>query len=818
MISYRLLLISVLNLISIFVYSQIDTIINTKFNTILENKWLGNREDFSVDSTLKLNAQNAGESYLSYPANYGNQIDLEFSLSMNFAPSKSNFFRYYLWADSSNLTKSTNSLFLEIGEDGSSDGINIYEIKSGKTILIKKCFEAQFAEEIINKVISIKTHKSNLIITTSNSRDSLTINSNIAFGYTGFICHYTVTRKDKYSINYLRLITETSKNFEPLGLVNTEILNSNNYFLTFNQDLSKYKLKENDQLLNFKIKNDTLQFQLKRYNREGFKIELIDSLNNHYSFQIDKHEIYQRPNIAISEIMHDPDPALFLPNFEYIELTNFSDTDVKINNAKICDLSTCINLPELKLPAKEATIITNATKSNFNIEVKNLVNIQNFLTLNNEGDIIKLYDQNNNLLTWIEYNPKWINSTSEGGKSIENHNKNSCLTKAINWDFSHNTLGGTPSLYNNELTKSITVSPKITEIKDSSITLSLGQLWNLESFDIENISLKNQIIKEYEFKNPDNITLHFNSTFENGQPQEITINNLKNCKDETIPIQLEFLHSEIPKLGELAINEIVQKSKSGVQFIELKNISNKSFSINKIYLGIFKNGNLSKILKSESYKILNPNDFIVYTNDTILINEYTILNKSKVEYVDFTLTKEFEIGILNELGELIEKLESSFLKEEENINPYPYASWERVSTQIDISTPNNWLKAGLNANYGTPTAENSSVNNSDQKDEIVFSTKIIKPNSIYVEENTLEISTNLTSDNWILNINLIDRNGNLIDRLYQNMPISSKGKLYWNGKAKTGKSLDEDLYIIIVELLNQNGVSKIIRKPIVIDQ
>lgn len=806
----------ILHLISVLTYSQIDTLLNTKFDIELENKWAGNRENFKIDLALKLNATDAGESYLSYPVSLGNQIEYSFQLTLNFAPSKSNYFRYYLWADSSNFSKSNNALFIEIGEDGSTDGINFYEKKGAKTTLLKKCFDSKFSQESINVEIKIKKNNEKIILYTLNESDSLLVSTNLIEGFTGIFCHYTVTRKDKYSIENLLLISEKTISNDGLNILQTKELPSNIYKLIFDKNISKYNLITNPKILNHELNSDTLWIQLNEAINTEFKIDLVDTNNQNHTFSIDKSKPFLHPSISITEIMYDPEPTLFLPNAEFIELT--SNENLELTNWKLCDLSTCITLPKITVSQNESFILTSNTKEDFKNKNIYLFTLSNFISLNNEGDILKLYDEKNNLISWLEYNPKWIKNISEGGKSIEAININPCKTKATNWNFSSHNLGGTPGIFENKNNLEIDEKPKIISINDSSLTLSIGQLWNQESFSTENISIEFNQINKYSFQEPDILELKLKTKIEKGQISSVRIDGLKNCINNNIPLNLEFLLSEKPKNGEVVINEILQKSKSGVQFVEIKNISSKNFTANKVLLGIFKNGLLNKVYKPSALTIIPSNDFLVFTTDTSLLKEYITTDYTKIEFLDFYLTKDFEFGILNDGGELLEKIDYSILSDNNNINPYPYASWERVSSYKDITETENWLKAGLNANYGTPTQENSSVNTTKQVDEIVFSTKILKPNSILVDENTLEITTNLSSDNWILSLTILDRNGNLIDNLYQNIPISAKGKLSWNGKSKTGKNLEEDLYLLIVHLLNQNGDTRLFRKPIVIDQ
>lgn len=101
-------------------------------------KWTGDINDFVVNEGLQLQLNFEGDTlrpaYLSTEAENGNLNEKEwrFDVSLDFSPSNSNKVEIYLTSDIAILTdfqnegNSQEGYYMEIGENGSDDGISLF--------------------------------------------------------------------------------------------------------------------------------------------------------------------------------------------------------------------------------------------------------------------------------------------------------------------------------------------------------------------------------------------------------------------------------------------------------------------------------------------------------------------------------------------------------------------------------------------------------------------------------------------------------------------------------------------------------------------
>src|ERR1043166_5051230 len=92
--------------------------------------WSGDAAEFIVNASqqLQLNNSVAGASYLSTPSP-GSSVDniqWNFYIKQSFAPSGSNYGRVYLVSDNANLEASLNGYYLQFGEAGSLDAVELF--------------------------------------------------------------------------------------------------------------------------------------------------------------------------------------------------------------------------------------------------------------------------------------------------------------------------------------------------------------------------------------------------------------------------------------------------------------------------------------------------------------------------------------------------------------------------------------------------------------------------------------------------------------------------------------------------------------------
>ncbi len=150
-------------------------------------------------------------------------------------------------------------------------------------------------------------------------------------------------------------------------------------------------------------------------------------------------------DIVINEIMFDPEPAVGLPAFEYIEIFNVTNNYLQIENWNLEIGTTLKSIPDFIMAPNEYVIFTE-TEGELIFSLYGRSYGFSSLSLSNSGTSIKLMDSENKLISFVEYNADWISDSekSDGGWSIEQIDPYNPCCGNENWDVSLDQNGGTP--------------------------------------------------------------------------------------------------------------------------------------------------------------------------------------------------------------------------------------------------------------------------------------------------------------------------------------------------------------------------------------
>ena len=91
-------------------------------------EWTGSVEKFIVNSNnqLQLNDTEPGLSYLATANTMINETEWRIWLKLSFSPSDNNNARFYLISDRADISEPLNGYFLQFGEGGSDDAIELF--------------------------------------------------------------------------------------------------------------------------------------------------------------------------------------------------------------------------------------------------------------------------------------------------------------------------------------------------------------------------------------------------------------------------------------------------------------------------------------------------------------------------------------------------------------------------------------------------------------------------------------------------------------------------------------------------------------------
>jgi len=305
-----------------------------------------------------------------------------------------------------------------------------------------------------------------------------------------------------------------------------------------------------------------------------------------------------------------------------------------------------------------------------------------------------------------------------------------------------------------------------------------------------------------------------------GTEFSLSVSGVSDISGKTMkPETRTFSYSFSPEVGSILINEILFNPFSGgADFVELVNVSGNSIPIFRLMLA---NRNDTLALKqiyslSTEKKYLKPGEYLLCTKDSaIIISQYFTNNpdafcamKTFPSYSDDAGT----VVLLNDSLVVLDeftysaKMQSPFLADENGV------SLERISLEKPTGNRDNWASAAESVGFATPGLPNSQNGiETEIQDEITPEPKAFSPNGDdYNDELTIHFK--LSKPGYIANVRIFDAGGRQVKYLVKNQSLAQEGSWPWNGESESGQRLNIGVYIILVEVFDEDGHVKRFKK------
>ena len=538
---------------------------------------------------------------------------------------------------------------------------------------------------------------------------------------------------------------------------------------------------------------------------------LSDCEGNVSSFSI---EIYQGKtpefgDLIFTEILADPEPVVQGIPSEFIEVINKSSHTLELHGLSI---NSCVFEGSHLLLPNEYLVLGDVTESLSFLSVSNKLLIPSFPTLTNSGMLLKL-SMNGMHLDSIRYSIDWFNNSfkANGGWSLELVNPNLPCSNSNNWKACENETGNTPGLQNSVY--SILPDTEVPEL----LYITLGDSTTVFHFNepvtlLGNLFQEENLVGNFTVENPSTKIILNAPALLNSSIYNYTLEGISDCSGNGISISFDWGYPVEASAENVVINEILfNPFAGGSDFVELLNTTSNAVCIRNLSIA---NGYLNSAADSEmgttEGRIILPNEFIVFTEDAIGLDEFypSIQTKNIIQLgtlPSFNNTDGACIIYSNQ-NEIIDELNYSEAMHFQLLNSYEGVSLERLSAELPTSQESNWHSASEAYGFATPGAVNSQVITVENMNgSFELSTSIFYPDNDGMDDVIQFHFSNLKSG-CVGNLTLYNERGIRVRRLVRNEYLSSEGNFIWDGLSDNGEQLAIGIYIATFEAFNEDGI------------
>lgn len=788
-----------------------------------------------------------------------NTVSWTFDIRYLSPPSGSNNVKVFLQSSVNDLAAEPEGYFLQLGESGSNDGIDLMKTSSATALITDT--SPSIANGINTTIQVIREGDGTWFLNAGSVGDSLThIGSVRDTEFTkgeffGFLVSHTRTRNEDFEFDNIEV--KISDNSSP-HIIDITVVDDSHLGINFSEELSAV---ETGNIQNYLVNNlNPISSEL---DSSGNKVSLIlanplqngstnlliaENLQDLKGNMLKRDSVvfvYFQPtqaafrDIIISEILADPTPQNDLPNAEFIELFNRSDKIFDLGDWSFCDASQCGVLMSVLLFPGQRIILCNLQDITEFEGGSNIMGLEMWPTLNNAGDNLTIKDSSGELIDSVNYSDRWFESSSkrEGGWSLELIDVNNFCTDENNWRGSIDDRGGTPGFVNsiNSLKPDLN-GPLILEAlgySEDSVIVKFNENLDRASLKSADIKISQGVeIKETiyfpEFKS---ISLLLSTPLISGLEYNIKIFNVTDCSGNVITENANvssFRLLETPAPEDIVINEILFNPRSGgTDFIEIYNKSERHLNLSKVKLANFST--------SDDSEQITPNNIIAITGEALSIKpkEYLALTTDALvlaeQYPQSAPDKFIQTirlpSMPDESGEVLLMLDDSSVLDKfqytedfhsRSLNDNDGVSLERISFNNVTQDPNNWTSAAADAQYATPGSANSQLRSRDAStpDNVIVSPKTINLDDS--QNNFVTISYNFSRSGGLVNLGIYDIQGRRIASIAENQLLGFEGFFKWEGYNQENIPVRMGYYIIYFEVLFNDGQVEIFKRKVAV--
>lgn len=805
--------------------------------------WIGTEDLFTIeDGQLKLfydtETISSTQAFLSTRSEVDIEATWQMQATINTTTSSANYVRFYLTADTSDLSAPLNGYFVMIGN--TNDEVCLYkQAGNTKTKIIdgtdKRIDLSQFSIAI--KVTRDSIGNWQLFSKIADEPDFVSEgtcfdNDILGSRYAGVFIAYSKTNVGKYLFDNFDIEGEKFTDKTPPSVLDHEITAANKLQITFSEEVQteNFHIETNSNTLQtfttLASNIAELAFAENLVKGELHAITLCgvcDKSGNRLSDSLLNVYVAARKDIVFNEILADPEPQVALPNAKFIELYNRSRHNIRLKNWLINIGKSTYKLTDITLPSNDYLIVCATNDTSKFCQFGTCSHVSSLSAMTIAGTTLSLYATTEECIDWVEYSNEWYSSEfkKDGGWSLERIDAENfnCIG---NWKTSNDKRGGTPA-QRNSVAKAhpdtmLTAIDYFSIDAPDTIRIQFSKEMNEAScLNPNNYSFNFNDAKHLQLKQPENriLTVVLTENLSETERDTLTVSNLYDISNR--PLSTQMLPVTLPQLPEnyqdVIINEVLFNPKDdGVDYVEIFNSSDKVLNLADIFVTTRKEGDLQKCIAITSYnEPLSIGSYLVLTTDPEKVKEqYTTPPDAFFKKINLPNlpAKEGNIVLTDKEGFVFdefaytEKMHHTFIKATEGV------ALERINPNLPTQDAETWQSAASTIGYGTPCQKNSQyIDLSEQSAEktlFYLQNKGFSPDNDGYQD-LLQINYQLPENGYIASINIFTANGLLVRKLHNNIVLNTEGTLLWDGTNDSNSLCNVGVYIIYIEMLHPSG-------------
>ncbi len=531
--------------------------------------------------------------------------------------------------------------------------------------------------------------------------------------------------------------------------------------------------------------------------------------------------------VVFSEIMSDPEPLVGLPNVEYVELHNRSESPVDLSGWVFWYDNRPFRLPAYTLSAGGYVVLCgNAGATKFDSAVC-VLTVPSFPVLARSDKTIALTTANTELVNSLSYSDGWYEDAfkRKGGWSLECVDVDNLSGDGQNWKASTDSTGGTPGRKNaaagvnpdvmKPLCNYLSVHNPSTVVLRFSKRMDAGWISETENYKLvgEGLTITGLKSSYPQFKE---VELTMSRALKEGEmvglslvaPRDVSGNvSADTCFWVGLPLK--------PGPFDLSINELLfNPDEAGCDYVEVVNRSLRCLDLSQVWLcGRDENGLLLEgcRLFEEAVPVL-PGSYWVFSADgTYLASRYGCDSISHFPSLSGFPSMPDESGtvvLVTTDNQVIDECSFSDKWHMPLFSDREGVALEKVHPDKPSCEADSWISASSLSGYGTPGSRNSQYVAHLEATEAFLKVDRawLTPNGDG-KEDLLTVALKV-GDPGTVSLTLYDLKGVAVCHWLRNQWVGVDQEINWNGTDNNGALLPSGRYILLATLTRTNGKIK----------